>query len=147
MNITYREIKPIDVKELISLRSKTREHSISVEELRNMGITKESVIAKIQSNYKGWLCECDNRIVGFTMGNKDTGEVWVIAILPEYEGKGIGQKLMALIKEWLFQFNDTLWLTTDDDSQFRAYKFYWKNGWTKTGTHGFGKICTFTIKK
>lgn len=146
-NYKYREIAPADVKELIDLRSRTREHRISIDELQSMGITEDNVITKIQDNYKGWLCECNKKIVGFSMGNKDTGEMWVIALFPEYEGRGIGQKLMELIKEWLFQYNDELWLTTDDDPKFRAYRFYEKNGWRKAETEGFGKICIFRIKK
>ena len=143
--MTFREIVPGDINAIIDLRTRTREHSISMDELIKMGITEENVIAKIKSNYKGWLCECDNKIVGFSLGNKDTGEMWVIAILPEYESRGIGKKLMELVKNWLFQFKDRLWLTTDDDPKYRAYNFYIKNGWEKSETEGFGKICTFTI--
>ncbi len=44
----YRKIKPKDVQQLISLRTKVEENALSMAELIEMGITEDSVINKIQ---------------------------------------------------------------------------------------------------
>jgi ribosomal protein S18 acetylase RimI-like enzyme len=43
--------------------------------------------------YKSRLCEADQHTVGFAMGDSNTGELWVIAVLPGYINKGIGSKM------------------------------------------------------
>jgi ribosomal protein S18 acetylase RimI-like enzyme len=35
------------------------------------------------------------------MANGKTGEFWVIAVLPDYEMRGIGSKLLLLAEDWL----------------------------------------------
>ena len=63
------------------------------------------------------------------MGNKETGEMWVIAVLREYEGRGIGRQLLRLVEEWLYsQGWKEVWLTTDPDENFRAVGFYRHEG-------------------
>ncbi|MDO9391401.1 MAG: GNAT family N-acetyltransferase [bacterium] len=95
-----------------------------------MGITEETVAAKLNSTYRGWLCrDGSGRALGFSIANKSDGEMWVIAVLPEFEGRGIGRKLMLLVQDWLFQYHDELWLTTEHDPANRAYGFYQSLGW------------------
>ena len=98
--------------------------------MRTLGITRESVEKKLDSTYKGWLYEIDSKIVGFSMGDKNTGEIWVIAVLPEYINRGIGFRLLQKVETWLFSEGcEKLWLTTDTDTRLRSYSFYIKNGW------------------
>jgi GNAT superfamily N-acetyltransferase len=57
-------------------------------------------------------------------------EFWVIAVLPEYEGRGIGSKLLNLAENWLWEIGwKEIWLWTSPDSRLRAYSFYKKHGW------------------
>jgi GNAT superfamily N-acetyltransferase len=59
------------------------------------------------------------------MADRATGEFLVIAVLPQYEGKGIGGRLMIETKKWLTAAGCTrAWLTTDLDTGLRAYGFY-----------------------
>jgi ribosomal protein S18 acetylase RimI-like enzyme len=126
----YREITTEDIPNIFEVRAATDENNLSLEELHSMGITEHSVCDKICGTYKGWLYETDDQIVGFAMGNRETGELWVIAILPEYINKGIGSGLLQLVENWLFESGcKALWLTTDMNTQLRAYSFYRKNGW------------------
>ncbi|MDP2807758.1 MAG: GNAT family N-acetyltransferase [bacterium] len=128
--LTFREIEPRDIKELLVLSTLVKENRLSMDDLIKMGITEESVAAKLNSTYRGWLCRNGTgRALGFSMGNKTDGEMWVIAVLPEFEKRGIGKKLMVLVQDWLFQFNDELWLTTEHDPGNRAYGFYQNLGW------------------
>ncbi len=63
--------------------------------------------------------------------DRATGEFLAIAVLPEYEEKGVGGRLMALAEEWLAASGcKRAWLTTDLDTALRAYGFYRKRGWT-----------------
>jgi GNAT superfamily N-acetyltransferase len=58
-------------------------------------------------------------------------EFLVIAVLPAYEGRGVGGRLMALTEDWLAAAGCTrAWLTTDVDTTLRAYGFYRRRGWT-----------------
>ncbi len=132
--LTFREIEPRDIPELLVLRTRVKENRLSLEDLNRMGITEESVNAKLNSTYKGWLCrDGSGRTLGFSIGNKNDGEMWVIAVLPECERLGIGKKLMLLVQEWLFQFHNELWLTTEHDPANRAYGFYQSLGWREVG--------------
>jgi len=72
----------------------------------------------------------DDKVVGFSMGDKSTGEMWVIAVLPEYIGQGIGSVLLTAVERWLAESGCArLWLTTDIDTSLKAYAFYRKHGW------------------
>ena len=126
----FRETTPADIQSLFYVRSRTRENTYSLEELERAGITEQSVTEKLSSSYKGWLCEISNSVVGFSMADKATGELWVIAVLPDFERKGIGNHLMALAEEWLWQMGcDNAWLTTSINTNLRAYGFYLNRGW------------------
>lgn len=126
----YREINKSDVPFLFAVRVATRENALSREQLSKLGIDNESVSMMIGTSHRGWLCEVDHRVVGFAMGNRENGEMWVIAVLPGYEGRGIGAELLKRVEDWLWSegWND-IWLTTDVDTSLRAYGFYKRQGW------------------
>ena len=64
------------------------------------------------------------------MGNRNAGEMWVIAVLPEFEGRGIGKRLLHLVENWLWSCGwKEIWLTTFTDEHWRAVDFYRKQGW------------------
>ena len=96
-----REMEQRDIRDCIEVRTLVRENPYPMEALRQAGITEESVAAMLTTTHKGWVCEIDQRIVGFSMGNRSNGEFWVVAVLPEFEGRGIGRKLMELAVQWL----------------------------------------------
>ncbi|MBN2432639.1 MAG: GNAT family N-acetyltransferase [Acidobacteria bacterium] len=125
-----REISVADVPALFEVRVATRENVLSSAELTRMGITVESVTAMLGSTHAGWLCETEGRVVGFAMGNRATGEMWVIALLPEFEGRGIGADLLTRVEKDLWAAGwPEIWLTTDVDPALRAYGFYLRQGW------------------
>ena len=127
----YREITAADMPALFYVRARTRENAYTLEQLHHLDITPESVAQKLASSFKGWLCAVADQVVAFCMANRSTGELWVIAVLPQYEGRGIGGQLMSLAEQWLWQSGCTrAWLTTDVDTTLRAYGFYRHRGWT-----------------
>ena len=126
-----REITASDVPALFFVRTRTRENAYTLEQLERLGITVASVTAKLNGSFKGWLCADRGQVVGFSMADRETGELWVIAVLPEYEQQGIGNTLMGLAENWLWLSGCArAWLTTDIDTNLRAYGFYRRRGWT-----------------
>jgi GNAT superfamily N-acetyltransferase len=129
--VKFREITAADVPALFHVRPRTRENAMTLEELQRHDINPQSVTESLTNSTKGWLCEDAGEVVAFSMADRATGEFLVIAVLPEYEGKGIGGRLMALTKEWLAASGCMRsWLTTDLDTSLRAYGFYRRQGWT-----------------
>ncbi|MEM6885901.1 MAG: GNAT family N-acetyltransferase [Verrucomicrobiota bacterium] len=128
--VKYRELLPADMDAIFDVRVKTWHNPHGAEELHKMGITPDSVCEMVQVSHRGWVAEDGEQIVGFVMGNRDTAELWVIAVLPEYENQGIGRALMGLAEEWLFSEGcHEIWLTTDSDENFCAVGFYRHLGW------------------
>jgi len=129
--VNFRPIADPDVGALFDVRTRTRENSYTLAELHRLGITPESVRARLATTFAGWLCGDGDRVVAFAMADRSTGELWVIAVLPEYEGRGIGGELMRRAEEWLWASGcERAWLTTDVDTSLRAYRFYRHRGWT-----------------
>jgi len=127
---TYRVIERGDTPALFEVRIATWHNDHGQEELTQMGITPESVSALLHTTHRGWVCEMGGQIVGFSMSNRETAEMWVIAVLKAYEGRGIGRALLTLAEDWLFeQGHEEAWLTTDPDERFRAVGFYRHCGW------------------
>lgn len=127
-----RAIEPGDAAALIELRGRTRENAISKEALMRLDITADSVAQKLRSTHRGWLCEEDGAVAGFAIGDGSSGELWVIAVAPEFEGRGLGSQLLASVEDWLWTCGwDALWLWTDVDETRRAFSFYLRHGWLK----------------
>jgi len=135
--INYRPIQTKDLPALFRIRASTRENSISLDELYAAGITEESVANRLQSTHGGWLCEIDGEAAGFSVGNTSTGELWVIAVRPDLEGRGIGSELLSLVERSLWSSGaEELWLVTAADRSKRAYSLYRSHGWVDDGEKG-----------
>ena len=62
MNLIYRNAVPEDVDACVELRGMTREHPISVEQLRARGITHESWKGGVNAGtLPGYVCLCPQR--------------------------------------------------------------------------------------
>ena len=126
----FRAIQTDDVPDMFEIRIATWHNSDGREEMTKIGITPHSVRQMLLDSHRGWLCEVDGRNVGFAIGNKETGEMWVIAVLNEFEGRAIGRELLRLVENWLgSQGWKEIWLTTDIDDNLRAVGFYRHEGW------------------
>jgi GNAT superfamily N-acetyltransferase len=130
-----------DLPTALAVRLSTVENAITMEELESdYGITPQSLSEAMTSHVKGWLCEADGReaseiVVGFAMGDRSNGEVQVVAVLPEYEGMGIGKSLLTRVQTWLFsEGHEEIWLLANPDPNIRAHTFYRKLGWRATGS-------------
>jgi GNAT superfamily N-acetyltransferase len=135
MDLKFRETLPSDIEALFSVRARTRENPIAKEELASIGITPESIAKQMASGrVKGWVCLDSSTPVGFCNGDTETGEVLVLAVLPEYERRGIGTYLLSRVVEWLRSVDsNTIWLAASPDARVRAHGFYRSLGWQPNG--------------
>ena len=136
MNAIYRRAIPEDAPDCVTLRGKTRENSFSVEQLEAVGVTLESWRSGISDDsFPGYVGTVEGRLVGYCFGDRGTGEIVVLALLPEYEGKGIGKTLLDLmIGEFRSLGFKRLFLGCSSDPAVRSHGFYRHLGWKFTGT-------------
>ncbi len=135
MPLTYRQMRAEDVPAALAVRLSTRENAITLQELKeDYGVTPQSMADELGSDASGWVCEDDGRLVGFSMGNGLNGEIAVVAVAPEYEGRGVGKTVLAHTQNWLFSLGyEEIWLLANPDPNVRASGFYEKLGWWATG--------------
>lgn len=102
-------------------------------------VTDEDCIEFITQSGKGWVCEIDDELVGFSIVDLKDYNIWALFLKPEFEKQGIGRKLHDTMLDWYFEQTRTnIWLGTSLNT--RAEMFYRKSGWTEIGTHGKGEI-------
>jgi GNAT superfamily N-acetyltransferase len=149
VHLKYRPALPEDAAECVALRARTRENAVSEERLRSFGITAKSWGDDTRSGVlPGHVCTVDGRIIGYCFGARETGEIMVLALLPDFENLGIGRELLNRMVKHLAGFGHTrLFLGCSEDPSSRSYGFYRHLGWRSTGTfdpHG-DEILEFNV--
>ena len=134
-SLQYRPATPDDAAECVAIRGQTRENAISEERLGAIGITAESWAEDIRSGaLPGHVCVAKGKVVGYCFGAAATGEVVVMALLPEFENRGIGRRLLKLVlKDLVGRGHRRLFLGCSRDPATRSYGFYRHLGWRPTG--------------
>ena len=131
MKMIFREATIADIPQIQVVRNSVKENTLSNPAL----VPDEDVEDYIINRGKGWVCEIDKTIVGFSIVSVRDKNVWALFIQPGYDKKGIGKKLHDLMMDWYFsQAGTTIWLGTAPGT--RAENFYRKAGWTDAGMHG-----------
>ena len=135
IELVFRETRLSDVEALFEVRARTRQNPLSRADLLQLGITPESTAAAFSSEtIVGYVCTCDDRVVGFCSGEFDSGEILVLAVLPDFEGRGIGKQLLSSVVARLHQAGARqVWLAAAADPTVRAHGFYRALGWQPTG--------------
>lgn len=88
---------------------------------------------------KGWVCQINDEIVGFSIVDLVDHNIWALFLRPEFEKRGIGKRLHDVMLNWYFdQTQETVWLGTSPKT--RAEYFYREAGWKEVGMHGSEKI-------
>ena len=135
MNLVFRKAAPTDTPGCIDLRGRTRENAFSAEQLAALGITFDSWRAGIaDGSLPGHVATVDGELAGYCFGDRDTGEIVVLALLPAFEGMGIGKRLLDLVvEEFRAQGFEKLFLGCSTDPGVRSHGFYRHLGWKPTG--------------
>ena len=132
----YRPATADDVPRCIALRGMTRQNAISVEQLASYGITAATWgDAVLQGRQAGFVGLHRGRIVGYCFGDIATGEVLVLAVLPQHEGQGAGRALLGRVVDRLVTAGHRrLFLGCSADPASRSHGFYRHLGWRSTGS-------------
>ncbi len=124
----FREATVKDIEEIMLVRMSVNENMLNTPGL----VTEKDCEKFLTKRGKGWVCEIENKVVGFSIADLKEHNIWALFVLPEYEGKGIGKKLQQLMLKWYFdQTKQTVWLGTSPNT--RAEMFYKKSGWNAAG--------------
>ena len=135
MKIEFRDVEARDFERCVEIRGMTRDNPVPAEILKEFGVTEEAWVPLIKDkSIVGVVTESEDAVVGFCSGDVNTGEVLVLALLPEYEGQGLGKNMLELVSDKLFSFGiDKLWLAASTNPEIRAHGFYRYLGWVATG--------------
>jgi GNAT superfamily N-acetyltransferase len=131
----FRETQIADIAQMQIVRNSVKENPLSDPAL----VPDKDVEDYITRRGKGWVCEINDTIVGFSIVSVTDRNVWALFIQPGFEKKGIGRRLHDEMMDWYFsQTAETIWLGTAPGT--RAEAFYRKAGWREVGMHGKGEI-------
>lgn len=133
--LRYRPTELRDIPSLYRVRASTRQNAVSRERLLEWGITPESIAEGFETGVlHGIVCESGGTVVGFCTGDTRTGEVLVLAVLPEFENRKVGITLLDGVVAALWRSNlPSIWLGCSPNPESRSYGFYRANGWEETG--------------
>src|SRR4051794_30436775 len=133
--ITFREATIEDTPQLYTIRISMKENMLPDPSI----ITKEDYANFLIIRERGWLCEIENAVVGFSIIDMKEKNIWALFVHPDHEGKGVGKQLQQLMLNWYFDSNDeTIWLGTSPGT--RAENFYRESGWKDVGRRANGEI-------
>jgi GNAT superfamily N-acetyltransferase len=140
MNIDIREARRDDIHQIQLVRNAVKENVLSDPNL----VTDKDCEAFLFERGKGWVCEVDKHIVGFSIVDLKENNIWALFVHPDFENLGIGRKLHDIMLNWYFEQTDkNVWLGTAFNT--RAEGFYEKMGWQNIGMHG-SKETKFEMK-
>ncbi len=124
-----------DIEQIQVVRNSVFENTLSNPNL----VTHKDCEVFLTERGKGWVCEIENKVVGFSIVDLKDNNIWALFLNPSFEKKGIGRKLHDTMLDWYFlQTKDNVWLGTSPNT--RAEIFYRKSGWIEIGSHGKGEI-------
>ena len=140
-NICYREAHSGDIAEIREIRLMVKENTLSDPSI----ITYEMCQEYLDLRGRAWVCELDGKILGFSYAAREDGSIWALFIRPEYEGQGIGSRLLKLATAWLFELGHAqVILGTSPDT--RADRFYQAQGWQRGALKNAKEVC-YTLQK
>jgi len=130
--LIFREATAADLPGISRVRTSVRENLLAVEQLRERGITNETIAASFLADSKGWVAERNGEIFGFSIADRATQSIFALFVLPDWERQGLGSRLLELALRWLRENGATVaWLTTGPET--KAAAFYERCGWVAAG--------------
>jgi ribosomal protein S18 acetylase RimI-like enzyme len=135
MKIEFRDLESQDFERCIEIRGMTRDNPIPAEILKEFGVTKDAWVPLVRDKrIVGVIAQYNDEVIGFCSGDVNTGEILALALLPEFEGLGLGKHILVLVADKIFSLGrDKLWLAASPNPEIRAHGFYRHLGWVPTG--------------
>jgi nicotinamidase-related amidase/N-acetylglutamate synthase-like GNAT family acetyltransferase len=122
-----------DLPALHRIRAAVRENR-----LVRRRFTDDDYLEAMERTGRGWVAERDGRVVGFAVGNAQTGNVWALFVDPAEAASGAGRLLHDAMLAWMLTLGlPRLWLGTQPGT--RADRFYAAAGWTR-GVEADGEV-------
>jgi GNAT superfamily N-acetyltransferase len=138
-DIIVREATAADLPGISRVRTSVVENLLTREQLERRGITEASIAASFLADSKGWVALSGDEVVAFTIADRASRSIFALFVLPQFEGRGFGSRLLDLALDWLWANGaDLVWLTTGPGT--RAARFYGHRGWVATGTTATGDV-------
>jgi GNAT superfamily N-acetyltransferase len=124
--MVFREARVEDVPALSEVRLSVTENALSDPRR----ITPEMYVDYLSVCGKGWLCEVDGEVVGFSVACLTDASIWALFVKPGFEGRGIGTRLLKLATDWLFGMGATR-ISLSTTANTRADRVYESQGWKR----------------
>jgi len=77
--MTFREANVADIKQIQIVRNSVAENTLSNPEL----VTDDDCLEFITERGRGWICEINNEIIGFSIVDLKDNNVWALFLRPE----------------------------------------------------------------
>ena len=131
----FREARVVDIPALCGVRLSVAENVLSDPRKA----TPEMYAAYLRGAGKGWLCEIDGEVVGFSVASLTDASIWALFVKPGCEGRGIGARLLKLATDWLFDMGASS-ISLSTDANTRADRLYESLGWRRGETNADGEV-------
>lgn len=133
--LRFRQARLEDVPELCRIRLEVRENRLS-DPAR---VPPALVVEYLSRRGRGWVCEVDGRLAGFSIAERSPASIWALFVAPGAEGQGVGHGLLERAVEWL-RGEGAGEITLATEPGTRAERFYAARGWVCTGPCGNGDV-------
>lgn len=131
----FREATLEDIPVLSEIRLSVTENVLSDPSK----VTPEIVAAYLSVSGKGWLCEVDEEVVGFSIASLSDASIWALFVKPGYESRGIGIRLLKLATSWLFSAGAAR-ISLSTEAKTRADRVYERQGWQRGEVKANGEV-------
>lgn len=133
--MVFREANAGDIPALSEIRLSVTENVLSDPRK----VTPELYAAYLSALGKGWLCESDGEVVGFSVASISDASIWALFVKPGYEGRGVGTRLLELATDWLFEMGASS-ISLSTDANTRADRVYERRGWERGEVRPDGEV-------
>ena len=93
----FREAQLKDIGDIMDVRMSVRENALNTPGL----VTDKDCEEFITQRGNGWVCEIENKVIGFSIVDAKEHNVWALFVRPEYAKMGIGNAAESIVAEIL----------------------------------------------
>jgi ribosomal protein S18 acetylase RimI-like enzyme len=135
MNLRFRRATNSDIPAMSAIRLAVRENALS----NPARITQQMYEDHLERLGRGWVCERDGTVIGFSCAALESSSIWALFVDPAHEGLGAGTHLLRLAVDWLFA-SGTQTVVLSTAAGTRADRLYLAQGWQRGEVDGDGNV-------
>lgn len=124
--LSLRRATVADIPEMSRIRLAVKENALS----NPARITEAMYRDYLDALGRGWVCEQDGEMIGFSYAARADSSIWALFVAPAREGRGAGKQLLRLAVDWLFEIGHAE-VRLGTAANTRADRFYAAQGWTR----------------